>query len=208
MDGLPTGAFQATCAHEFGHVWLNEHLTLDRKAHLGREANEGFCELLSYLWSDSQHDERQKSLILRNLYTRGQIQLFVDAERRFGFNDVLEWMVHGTDSYLDASDPNRVRRVEGPRQPVATHGLPAYAAAAAAAPPPALPSTLVLKAVFWDPKRPLAVINDQTLGLHEEGRVHLASTNLTVRCVAIRPNSVRLRVGDSPQEQELMLSAR
>ena len=52
-----------------------------RKQSLSRDANEGFCELVSYRLMDSQNEEGQKSLIQLNAYTRGQIHLFLEAEQ-------------------------------------------------------------------------------------------------------------------------------
>src|SRR5258708_2054242 len=84
LGGLPQSAFKATCAHELGHVWLNENLSTERKQRINRDAIEGFCELLSYLLMDSQHEEAQLKQIKLNAYTRGQIHLFIETERRYG----------------------------------------------------------------------------------------------------------------------------
>src|SRR5262249_1760233 len=114
LSALPRAQFRAVCAHELTHAWMAENLPARRKNTLGHDANEGFCELIAYLLMDSQHEEDQMKVILRNNYTRGQIDLFIAAERQFGFNDVVEWMKYGTDAALNSADLNRVRDIEPP----------------------------------------------------------------------------------------------
>jgi len=204
MTGLPLSWLQATCAHELTHAWVAENVSPARRKTLSRDAEEGFCELMSFLSCSARHDEEQKAMILTNRYTRGQIDLFIAAEATYGLNDVLDWMRHGTDAKLSASEPARIHTVELPQRKAA---VAATAPAVEAAPPPP-PTTLLLKAVFWDQKHPLALINDRTLGVAEEGKVRLGATNVSVRCLAISPNSVRIRVAGSDQEQELSLKGK
>ena len=92
LSALPLASFKATCAHEYAHTWLNENLSEARKQSLSRDANEGFCELVSYRLMEAQNEAAQKKLILSNAYTRGQIHLFLEAERLYGFNDIVDWM--------------------------------------------------------------------------------------------------------------------
>ncbi len=73
-----------------------------------------------------------------------------------------------------------------------------------AKPPPA-PVRLQLKAVFLSAKHPTVLINDQTFSVNEEAKVSLGLTNQTIRCLAIRPNSVRIQLCNSKEEQELFL---
>jgi hypothetical protein len=201
MSALPLAELKATAAHEYGHAWLNQNLPEPRRWTLGRDANEGFCELLSYLLMDSQNEEPEKKLILRNAYTRGQVQLFLEAQQRFGFNDILDWMKYGTDSLLSADDSDRVHRVRMP--------APAAKLASgfnAGAPPPApVPAKLMLKGVFWSQTRPAAMINDRIFEANEAGNVRVGNTNVAIRCLAIGQERVRIRVLDSGEERELRL---
>ncbi len=50
LHGLPHDLFAATLAHELGHSWL----FLNRYPRLKPVVEEGFCELLSYLWLSRQ----------------------------------------------------------------------------------------------------------------------------------------------------------
>jgi hypothetical protein len=208
LSGLPIAGFKATCAHEYSHTWLNENLSPERKQRINRDAIEGFCELVSFLLMQSENEQTQLAEIKKNAYTRGQILLFIEAEHRFGFNDIVDWMKYGTDSRLEAEDLSRVRNVElhPPR--------PSSPAPSLAAAQPALPSvasakeeadSLVLKGVMWTKQHPLAMINDRTFEVQEQGTVRVGKTNVTLRCLAIRRDSVRIQIVGSGQEQELRL---
>jgi hypothetical protein len=205
MTGLPRTWLEGVCAHELSHAWVAENVPPARRTGLAREAEEGFCELVAFLSSAARNEEDQKAMILSNAYTRGQVQLFIAAENTYGLNDVLDWMRYGTDARLSGSDPARIHAVKLPKQrPTVTATVPAFQAPAAV---PA-PTALTLKAVFWDQKRPLALINNRTLGVQEQGKVLLGSSNVMVRCLAITPNSVRIQVAGSDKEQELFLKTK
>lgn len=203
MTGLPLSWFMATCAHEYSHTWVAEHLSDKRKDQLSRDAEEGFCELVAFLYMDSLHDEAQKALILRNGYTRGQIDLFIAAQKSYGVNEVLDWMQFGTDAQLSASDLNRIRNVSQPRTVAAS--LPLQLTGYTT---PAPPDTLMLKAIFWDKKRPLALINNHAFEPNEEANVPVATTNVLVRCLEISPDSVRVRVAGDSTNLTLRLKAK
>ena len=66
MTGLPLAELKATCAHEYTHAWVGENVPKERRARLGRDAEEGFCELVAYMLMDSQREEGQKKFILQN----------------------------------------------------------------------------------------------------------------------------------------------
>jgi hypothetical protein len=201
LSGLPLASFKATCAHEYTHTWLNENLSEQRKQSLSRDADEAFCELLSYRLMESQNEEAQKKLILSNAYTRGQIHLFLEAERLYGFNDIVDWMKYGTDDRLVSDDLRRVRNVELPR----TAARPATNSPITNPAPSPVPDRLVLRGIYWAQERPAAMINNRTLGLNEEGKVRVGKTNVTIRCLAIRQDSVRISIVGSGEEQELRL---
>ncbi len=199
LNGLPQAGFKATCAHELGHVWLNENLPAERKQRINHDAIEGFCELLAFMLMDSENEQAQIRQIKLNAYTRGQIALFIEAEQRYGFNDIADWMKCGTDDRLHGEDLARVRLVETPpKAAIPQPTLPVFKGE-----PLLAPEVLVLKGVLWSPIRPLVLINDRTFELKEEGTVRLGKTNVTLRCLEIHQDSVRIRIVGSGQEQEL-----
>jgi hypothetical protein len=201
LSGLPLASFQATIAHEYTHAWINENLSAKRKQGLSQDANEGFCELVSYRLMDSQNEEAQKRLIKLNAYTRGQIHLFLEAEQTYGMNDMVDWMKYGTADRLAADDLRRIHDVELPSLAAGpATNLPAYGLKFAS-----IPDTLVLKGISWVQPRPVAMINNRTLGVNEQGRVRVGKTNVVIRCLAIRPDAVRIQIIGSGEERELRL---
>jgi hypothetical protein len=201
LSGLPLDGYKATFAHEHSHAWLHENLSEQRQRRIDRDAMEGFCELVSFMLMEAQNEEKQKKLIQSNAYTRGQVHLFIEARNRFGFDDVLDWMKSGTDSRLLKDDLTRVRNLETVQRPPASVKQVIYT-------PPELapaPEALILKGIVWSRNRPLALINDHGFEVREEGRVRLGKTNVVIRCLAISQDSVRIRVVNSGEEQELRL---
>jgi len=51
----------------------------------------------------------------------------------------------------------------------------------------------------------MAIINGQTFRLQQEGEVRLGGSNVAVRCLEIRKDSVRLQVGAAGEQRELRL---
>jgi hypothetical protein len=204
LGGMPVSFFQATCAHEYAHTWINENLNDSRRRTLSKDAEEAFCELVAYLFADSLNDAEEKARILKNGYTRGQIDLFITTEQQFGFNDIAEWIKSGADDRLDKDDPARIRKVITPQRIAQAPSAPRFYPL----PPSPAAQNLTLKAVFWDQTHPTALINDHTFALNETGKVRLGNTNVVVRCLAIRKEAVRVQIAGSGQEQELFLKTR
>lgn len=202
MSGLPRPELKSVCAHELSHAWVFENVPGARKRTLSRDAHEGFCELVAYKLMSSEEDEEQKAHIRRNRYTRGQIDLFIQAEDRYGFNDIVDWMKYGVDSALHGDDLNRVRNVEIPSVKPKKSAIPSPIYARAPTPPS---NSLVLKGITWNQSRPLAVINDRTFAPKETGGIRLGQTNTVIRCLSIDKTSVRIQFVASGEEQELKL---
>ena len=207
MRGLPARVLKATCAHELTHTWVSENVPAARKLRMDQDAIEGFCELVSYLYVAQQHDEVQMGVIKSNAYTRGQFALFLEAEHRFGFNEIVEWMKYGVDLRL-TGDLGRVRKVEMPGPSDVASAARIVVAPTPAAPSPAVspaPETLALKGITWSKTRPMALINNHTFEANEEGKVRLGQSNVLIRCVAIREDSVVVQVVGSGGQQTLSL---
>jgi hypothetical protein len=205
MSGLTQSELKSTCAHEFGHTWIFENVSKDRQRRLSPDAKEGFCELVSYLLMDSQGDRAATSLIRSNLYTRGHIDLFIEAERRFGFNEVTDWMRYGEDRQLRANDLGRIRSLVTPQQTNTTTS--ARAVPVARMIKPSTPDKLILQGVTWSKTRPMAMINGHTFLAGEEAKVPLGSSNVVVHCLGIRPDDVEIQLG-SGEKQTLRLKDR
>lgn len=217
MSGLPRAELKSVCAHELSHAWVFENVPNTRKKTLSKDAHEGFCELIAYKLMCSQEDEEQKAHIRRNHYTRGQIDLFVDADGKYGFNEILDWMKYGVDSALHGDDLNRMRNVEFPaakpkkeNRPAVSLTRPMSASTKSTSPSSEsiqVSTGLVLKGITWNQNRPLAVINDRTFAPKEMGGIRVGTTNAVIRCQSITRNSVRIQFVPSGEERELTLPA-
>jgi hypothetical protein len=202
MTGLPLAELKATCAHEYTHAWVGENVPKERRARLGRDAEEGFCELVAYLLMDSQREEGQKKFILKNHYTRGQIDLFIEAEKRYGFDQVLDWMKYGVAAKLEEGHVDALRDVKMPSAKSVASSSPAiYSRTNAPAPAPAI---IKLDGVLWG-SRPVAIINGRSFLAHDQNPVKVGGTNVNIRCLGIQKTSVRIQNVDSGKEQELSL---
>jgi hypothetical protein len=219
MSGLPPAELKATCAHEYSHAWVGDNVPRARHKHLARDAEEGFCEMVAYLLMDSQHQEAQKEFILRNHYTRGQVQLFIAAEQRFGFDQILEWMKYGVATRLHADKPDELRDIDS----IAANAFPtsiekiksnnvdstnqftnATPVITTHTVVVAKSATLKLQGIFWS-NHPAAIINGRTFGIGDSNEISFGPTNLTICCLEIEKNSVRIRVMPFGNEQQLSL---
>ena len=205
LTGLPLAQLKETCAHEYAHAWVGENVPKERKARLGRDAEEGFCELVGYLLMDSQNEEAEKKRVLQNRYTRGQIDRFIEAKERYGFDQVLDWMKYGVVPELEAGHVDALRDVRMPPakpaagSPAVFNGINKSAPKAASA-----PANIKLEGILWG-NRPVAIINGRSFLALELGKVPLGNTNVMIRCLEIRQKSVRIQNLGSQKEQELFL---
>ena len=204
LSAQPRDSLKAVCAHEYAHAWLSENVPQKRRDTLGQDAREGFCELVAYMLMDSQQEEEAKTNILQNGCSHGQVDLFVKAEKRYGFSDIEDWMKYGKDAGLEANDPGKIRNVEisAPTPP------PAADQAAGAKPPPPESDTLVFKGISRINEQTMARINDKLFLAGESGAVHVGKTNVVIRCLSIGKNMVRIQIIASGEEQELPLNTR
>jgi len=207
LSGQPREDLMITCVHEYAHTWIIENVPPARAKKIGKDAVEGFCELLSYLYAEQQGLAASKSNILANHYTRGQIDLFIAAHRQYGFGDIVDWMKSGDDPVLLRDDLSRVRRMEDrPKTKIVAANTPLVSAVTATNnPPPKLPEQLVLQGITWSKTQPMALINGRTLSVNEEAKVTVSSTNVLVRCVAIREDAVVIQVGGAGELRTLTI---
>ena len=204
LTGLPLAQLKETCAHEYSHAWVGENVPKERRARLGRDAEEGFCELVGYLLMDSQNEEVEKKRVLQNHYTRGQIDLFIEAEKRYGFDQVLDWMKYGEAAQLEAGHVDELRNAKMPSAKPVANNPAIYINNNNTNQPATAPATIKLQGVLWG-NQPVAIINGRSFFSNELKQVKIGGTNVTVRCLEIRKKSVRIQNIDSGTEQELSL---
>jgi len=201
LTGMPLAQLKETCAHEYSHAWVGENVPKERHARLARDAEEGFCELVGYMLMDSQNEEVEKKRVLENHYTRGQISLFIEAEQRYGFDEVLDWMKYGVAPQLEAGHVAEIRDVKMPLTEPAARAPAVFNAVNKPAP---VPTALKLEGILWG-SRPVAVINGHSFLANDLQEVQLRSTNVMIRCLEIREKSVRIQNTGTGNEQELLL---
>jgi hypothetical protein len=213
MTGQTPSGLKATCAHEFSHAWVGDNVPPERHARIARDAEEGFCEMMAYLLMEAQHEEEQKKIILRNRYTRGQVDLFLEAERHYGLDEILDWMKFGNAPKLEPGRSDQIRDVTVPVArtllPPAPVSVTNPAVAKTNVPPPPVPpvteaAEFRLEGIFWGTP-PLAIVNGRSFTPNEEGRVKLGPSNVLIRCVSITKHSARIWEVESGVEHELLL---
>ena len=207
MTGLPLAELKATSAHEYSHAWVGENVPKERRARLGRDAEEGFCELVAYLLMDSQREEAQKKFILQNRYTRGQVDLFIEAEKRYGFDQILDWMKYGEAEQLEQGHVDQLRDVRMPvAKAIAPHSVAANPVVYMGAKKPVpVPAIIKLEGIMWG-SRPVAIINGSSFLANDQNPVRVGGTNVMIRCLGIEKTSVRIQDVNSGKERELRLS--
>jgi hypothetical protein len=201
LSGMTRDDLMTTTVHEYAHTWVLENISAARRKTLGKDAVEGFCELLSYLYAEAQGLTTGKANILANHYTRGQIHLFIAAEKTYGLNDIVDWMKSGEDPLLLAADLSRVRRLAEPTEAttVSISTVTIKRVEPAVASRPQLPEKLILQGITWSPTRPTATVNGQILEPEQEAVVNLKSGPITIRCRAITRTSVTLQTNQSSE---------
>jgi len=207
LSYLEKPRLMAVCAHEYTHAWVAENVNRARRAALDKNTHEAFCELIAYKYMESRHEEAEMDNIRRNHYTVGQIQVLLEADRLYGFNTIVEWIKNGEDNTIDLAHLDRIRFTkDGSVAP------PATIASALLYVPPVVPThvpdTLTLKGISGSGQHRFALINNATLEPMEKGRVRVGQTNVVVRCLEIRNNSVVIQVNGASEKKELFISVK
>lgn len=192
LNGLTRAHFAAVAAHEYGHTWAAENVTRRLQA----KTLEGFCELVAYNLMTERREETQKKVILANAYTEGQTEIFRQAEHRYQFHRVTDWMKRGEDEAIGQDDPTRVLALRTSPQSRA----PFYPEAKTP-----VPDQLELRGISGSAQRRFALVNDCTLEKNEQAKVRVGRTNVIVRCLDITERSVVLRLAPTGQIRELWL---
>jgi hypothetical protein len=211
MTGFPLAQVQATAAHEFSHAWVGESVSPDRHRLISRDTEEGFCELVAYLLMDSQNEEEMKKFILKNLYTRGQVQLFIEGNNKYGFDQILDWMQYGDTSELETGRLDKILNVVMPRPASVTDSPAAVNSNSVAksiskpiSTPVAAPApeTIRIEGIFWG-KTPSAIINGHTVFPDDRFKVTIGGKAQRLHCLEIRKNSVLIENLETGKKEEL-----
>ncbi|MBL9170377.1 MAG: hypothetical protein JNN07_21760 [Verrucomicrobiales bacterium] len=195
--GLPRNRLAAVAAHEYAHAWVHENVPVERV--LDRDTVEAFCELAAFEVMRQRGDQVEMGMIRENTYTRGKIDVLLKASADYQFHRVAQWMKAGTDETLERERMHRVTSLKPSDAP--SFGYLAVVQAR-------VPEILVLKGLSGTPPKQFALINDATLRVGEEARVRVAQTNVLVRCVEIREQSVTVRINGASEVTELRLRDR
>jgi hypothetical protein len=204
LSHLPKPHLMAVSAHEFTHTWIDENVLPARHLAMDKNAVEGFCELVAYKYMESLHEDAEMERIKSNSYTVGQVLVMIEAENKYGFNTVMEWMKYGEDTRLDLADLDRVRAVKDAIVHSASAAPPQLVYATPVV-PTAVPDTLVLKGISGAGQHRFALINNATFEAREHGKVRVGQATLTVNCLEIGNDSVTIQIDGSPEKTQLFL---
>lgn len=207
LTGQSTAQLEEVCAHELSHTWVGENVPKERHDRLARDAEEGFCEMMGYLYMDSKGEEEEKKRILANTYTRGQVKLFIEAEQQYGFDEILDWMQYGEDPRLEEGHLDIVRDVKVPAANTVKHIVPAnsfHASVGYVPQAPSAPSTVELQGIMWG-TMPSAIINGRSFFEGDQAKVPVGKANVTIQCLTIHKTAVRIKNLDSGEERYLTL---
>jgi hypothetical protein len=205
MTGMPLSQLKETCAHEFSHAWVGENVNRAQRG-LGRDAEEGFCEMVGYLLMDSQSETGEKERVLANHYTRGQVELFIEAEQRYGLDQILDWMKYGVNEQLEPGHLEEIRDVKLPAPQSVAVNPAAYNYSNRTNPPAPIRAIIKLQGILWG-NPPVAIINGHSFSTNEVGKVKFGETDVTIHCLQIQKESVRIQNMDAGTELELRLPA-
>lgn len=194
----------AVTAHEYTHTWMNENVSRDRRAVMDKNTLEAFCELVAYKYMESLHEEDEMRNITENHYTVGQILVLIEADKRYGFNTIMDWIKNGEDNTVAMDHLDRIRAMKDNRmavaQPAETSGL-IYGSGVASA----VPDTLVLKGISGSAQHRFALINNTTFEPMEKEKVRVGQKTVTVNCLEIGKDYVTIQIDGSPEKKQLFL---
>ena len=170
-----------------------------------KNTQEGFCELIAYKYMESLHETDQMENIKKNNYTVGQILVLLEADNKYGFNTVMEWIKNGEDTTVSMANLDRIRALRDNRTSPAIASTGSGLIYGAAITPTPVPDTLVLKGISGSGARRFALINNTTFEAMEKSRVRVGQTSMSVTCVEIGKDSVTIQVDGQPEKKQLFL---
>ncbi len=203
LSGRTRSQTLSTCAHEFGHLWLNENLAPTRT--LDADTREALCELFAYKLAARRLDTNEVTRIKENTYTKGVILNAIEFEAREGMPGVVKWVRNRTEAALPAATG---APTPGPAAATAS-AAPAASAPAAPEPPrelrpPPPPATkLELRSLLRTSKRTIAIINGERFEPGSEISMLINGKRHIVRMEEALENAVTVTVDGAKQTLRL-----
>ena len=189
LSGQLRGLTLSTCAHEFGHLWINENLPAGRT--LEPDTLEAVCELLGYKLAARRGDTNELARIRQNPYTNGRILPMLDMEAREGLAAVLSWVRSGSNPSVGSNSVPVATLTTAPAQPAELR------------PPPPPAMKLELRSLVRTSKRTFAVINGERFELGTEISLLVGGQRRRVRLESAQENAVVVTVDGQPQTLRL-----
>lgn len=198
LNGLPEAWLLSAAAHGVAHAWLLEEVPEGRRLTSGTV--EAFCEWIAWHALKAMGEPNEARRVLAGDLAHNQLEVFLEADRVYDMFRLLEWVRFGSEDRLVAGDTDRVRRLDErlrsvrrePRQVIP----PAQALARG-------PDRLVLRTILGSGNRRLALINNATLAVGEEGRVRVGTNLVRLRCVDMGEDWVAVEVEHAAQPEIL-----
>jgi hypothetical protein len=182
LSGRPRNDLEATAAHEYTHLWINENLPAGRE--LDGDTTEAVCEMAAYLLMGAERQTGMQKRLLENPYTNGKIKTLLALAEQRGVGFVLNWVKSGTSTNIES---------------VASAALMTPPVRVPARVVPGLPAGLQFTGLSIIGTNQAAIINGTGFGAGDRKFIRLHNRTVTVVCreigeavVLVESNSVPL----------------
>ena len=200
LNGLPEAWLLSAAAHGVAHAWLLEQVPTERR--LTSSTVEGFCEWIAWHTLESLGQRPEADRLRTADLSQGQLEVFLEADRVYDMFRILEWVRFGADDRLVAGDTDRVRRLDERLKPVRREPEQVIPPGPA---PVRGPDKLVLRSLLGAGNRRLALINNVTLAVGEEGRAHVGTNVVRLRCLELGDDWAVVQIQGSEERPVLRL---
>jgi hypothetical protein len=198
LNGLPEAWLLSAAAHGVAHAWLLEEVPEGRR--LASGTVEAFCEWIAWHALKGMGENAEAERVLARDLAHSQLAVFLEADRVYDMFRLLEWVRFGEEDRLVAGDTDRVRRLDERLRSVRREPRQVIPPASAVV---RGPESLVLRTILGSGKRRLALINNATLAVGEEGRVLVGTNLVRLRCVDMGEDWVAVEVEHAGQPEIL-----
>ena len=176
LSGRLKTELEATAAHEYTHLWINENRPADHI--INRNVVEAICELTAYRLMEAGGHTNQMQKILTNPYTHGEIKQLLALDQERGTGWIFNWVKHGTTTNPDAA----ALAVPAVRPAIMAKHVPRP-----------LPTTLRLDGLLLAGPESRAIICGQSFAAGDVKRVKLRDRTVLVRCLDIDSQGAKVQ---------------